>query len=63
MADSVADLERWRDHGATYRVLELCDDHVVIELCTCFGEPIERVESTDPTLIAYLRDEAADRSE
>lgn len=54
-ADPVAELERWRDQGADYRVLELGDDHAVVELCTCYGEPVERLESDDPALIAYLR--------
>jgi hypothetical protein len=55
MSDPVADLERWRDHGATYRVLELRDEHAVVQLCTCYGEPVELLESGDPDLIAYLR--------
>ncbi len=56
-ADAIADLKRWRDHGAHYRVLELSDDHAVVELCACHGEPVERFESDDPALIAYLRHE------
>ena len=57
MSDPVADLERWRDHGATYRVLELRDEHTVVQLSTCYGEPVELLESNDPELIAYLREQ------
>jgi hypothetical protein len=55
MSNPVADLERWRDHGATYRVLELRDERAVVQLCTCYGEPVELLESSEPELIAYLR--------
>jgi hypothetical protein len=55
MSDPVADLERWTDHGAVYRVLELRDDRALVQLCTCTGEPVELLESDDPELIAYLR--------
>lgn len=51
----MADLERWRDHGAAFRVLELREDHAIVELCTCHGEPVDRLESDDPALIAYLQ--------
>ena len=55
--DPIAILERWSDHGAQYRVVELRADHALVELCTCTGEAVERLESDDPALIAYLRDE------
>jgi hypothetical protein len=54
--DPVAVLERWRDAGATYRILHLSDEAAIVQLCTCFGEPVDRLESRDPSLIAYLRD-------
>ena len=53
--DPVAVLERWTDHGALYEVLELTDAKAVVQLKTCFGEPVERLESEDGRLIAYLR--------
>ena len=56
--DPVADLERWLDHGAHFRVRELSDDRAVVDLCTCCGEPVERLESDDPALIAFLRAES-----
>jgi hypothetical protein len=48
-------LERWEDFGATWRTLELDSEHVVLQLCTCYGEPVDRLESADPALIEYVR--------
>ena len=48
-------LERWVLFGATWRVVHLSDEQAVVDLCTCMGEPVERLESYDPALIAYLR--------
>jgi len=53
--DPVAVLERWRDFGADYRVLQLSDEGAIVELRTCFGGPVERLESSDPRLLEYLR--------
>jgi hypothetical protein len=55
-ADPVAALERWIDHGAGYRVLELSADRAVLELRACTGEPVDRLESADPELIRYVRE-------
>jgi hypothetical protein len=54
--DPIAVLERWTDHGALYRVLELTDKRAVVQLQTCYGEPVELLESEDPRLITFLRD-------
>lgn len=54
--DAVATLERWRNHGADYRVLHLSDELAVVELCTCFGEPVDQLESSDPRLLRYLEE-------
>ena len=54
-AVTVAELERWREHGATWRLLELTDSNVELELCTCSGEPVDRVHSADPGIVRYLR--------
>jgi hypothetical protein len=53
--DPVAVLERWTDHGALYRVLELNDERAVVQLQSCYGEPVDLLESEDPRLIAFLR--------
>lgn len=60
MADSAVEkLERWEDFGAAWRVLHLTDRHAIVELRTCHGEPVDRLESGDPALIAFLRERAA----
>jgi hypothetical protein len=53
--DPVDVLTRWEDHGALWRVEQLRDDYAVVQMCTCFGEPVERLESSDPSLIEFLR--------
>ena len=53
--DPVTTLERWRDNGADYEVLVLTDEQAVVELRTCHGEPVDRLQSSDPELLAYLR--------
>ena len=30
-------------------------DRAVVDLCTCIGEPVDRLESDDPAVIDYLR--------
>jgi hypothetical protein len=51
-------VQRWEDHGATWRAVHVSDDAAVVDLCTCTGEPVERLESTDPDLIRFIRDRA-----
>ena len=52
--DPVAVLERWRGSGADYRVVHLSESAAVVELCTCLGDAVERIESRDPRLLEYL---------
>ena len=47
-------LEDWARAGAHWRVLHHDDRRAVVELQQCTGEPIERLESEDPALLAYL---------
>ncbi|HKP89500.1 MAG TPA: hypothetical protein VJT75_05940 [Thermoleophilaceae bacterium] len=54
MDDPASVLERWVEHGATFAVIELSRDRAVVELRTCYGEPVERLESSDPKLVRYL---------
>jgi hypothetical protein len=49
------DLVRWTDHGAVWRTLEVSDALAVVELCTCYGEPVDVVEGRAPDVIAYVR--------
>ncbi len=57
--DPVEVLTRWEDHGAIWRVESLGDDHAVVVMCTCYGEPVERLESGDPELLRFLRERDA----
>jgi hypothetical protein len=48
-------LERWEAHGASWRVLTLTEKLAVVELCTCYGAPVDELRSSDPELIEVLR--------
>lgn len=47
-------LERWVLFGAQWRIVKLSDDQAVVDLCTCTGEPVERLETHDLAVIGYL---------
>jgi hypothetical protein len=51
-------LERWEAYGAVWRAVSVGDEHAVVDLCTCTGEPMDRLESDDPELIRFLRERA-----
>jgi hypothetical protein len=57
---TVEDLERWTDNGAQWRPLEVSDERAVVELCTCYGEAVDVVQSEAPELIEYVREHAHD---
>jgi hypothetical protein len=52
--DQVEKLRRWELSGATWRVAHRAGGHAVVELCTCTGELMETLASTDPDLLAYV---------
>jgi hypothetical protein len=54
-AATVEDLERWEEHGAVWRALEVDDERAVVQLCACHGEPVEVVHGEDAEFIAYVR--------
>jgi hypothetical protein len=47
-------LARWEDSGALWRTRSLAVDEAVVELCTCHGEPVDELRSSDPELLRYL---------
>jgi hypothetical protein len=56
MAENPIDvLTRWEDSGAVWRAVHVSDERAVVDLCTCTGEPVDRLESADPELIRFLR--------
>ena len=61
MADTPVEvLRRWEDNGAVWRVESLTDERAVVQLCTCTGEPVDRLESADGELLRFLRERLAD---
>lgn len=52
---TVDELKRWEEHGATWRTVELSDQRAVVELCTCYGEPVDMVAGEEPELIEFVR--------
>jgi hypothetical protein len=61
MAEPAIDtLRRWEDGGATWRLYELTEDHTVVQLCTCTGEPVELLESDEPELRRFVRSRLSD---
>jgi hypothetical protein len=47
-------LMRWEQHGAVWRVTSLGETGAVVQLCTCSGEPVDELCSSDPELLSYL---------
>jgi hypothetical protein len=52
---SVKELEDWELNGAVWRPVEIYADRAVVDLCSCTGELMERIESEDPEFIAVAR--------
>jgi hypothetical protein len=52
---TVEHLKDWELNGATWRAIELDDRHAVIDMCSCTGERMDRVQSDQPELIEYVR--------
>ncbi|MCV7204228.1 hypothetical protein B7435_12680 [Mycolicibacterium peregrinum] len=53
--DRVADLQRWQDSGAHWRVLTRTLDSLTISLLRCDGgEEVDRFTSSDPRLLEFV---------
>jgi hypothetical protein len=52
---TINELEDWEQQGAVWRAVEVSDERAVVDLCSCSGERMERVESDDQELIAFVR--------
>lgn len=51
----LAQLRRWEDFGATWRVDAVTAAGLTITLCRCDGgEEVARIVSADPALAAYV---------
>ena len=49
------ELEDWELNGAVWRPVEIYSDRAVVDLCSCSGELMERVEGSEPEFIALAQ--------
>jgi hypothetical protein len=62
VSDLVAQLRRWEESGATWRVVVRTPGAVELALLTCdAGEEVDRVRSSDPAVLDHVGDR--DRSD
>lgn len=55
MSDAPREIvERWERSGGTWRIRMLTALAAEVELCSCHGEPVDRLWSTDPQFVRYL---------
>ena len=54
---TLAELQRWTDHGATWRLVPRTSAAPLIELCTCYGEAVDVVEPATDLIEALERRE------
>lgn len=52
---TIAELEDWELNGAEWRPVEIHHDRAVVDLCSCTGELMERVEGSDARFIEFVR--------
>ena len=52
---TIAELKDWEQGGANWRPVEFDRGRVVIDMCSCTGERMDRVPSQDPDVIEYVR--------
>jgi hypothetical protein len=52
---TIDELRDWELNGAVWRPAEVHSDRAVVDLRSCSGELMERVESADPEFIAFVR--------
>lgn len=49
-------LRRWEENGAEWRAVHVSDQRAIVDLCTCYGEPVDQFETADPEVIAWIRE-------
>jgi hypothetical protein len=52
---TIEELRDWELNGAEWRPVEIYRDRAVVDLRSCTGELMERVESDDPEFVAFVR--------
>jgi hypothetical protein len=55
-------LERWEANGAFWKTVHVSEGLAIVDLCTCHGEPVDRLETDDAASIAYVRGRLEDES-
>ena len=54
-SSTVSELEDWEQGGAVWQPVEITLERAVVDLCSCSGEPMDRVQSEDPRFIEFVR--------
>jgi hypothetical protein len=54
-AATIAELRDWEQSGAVWQAVEVTPERAVVDLCTCSGEPMDRVQSEDPRFIEFVQ--------
>lgn len=52
---TIKELEDWEGSGAVWRPAEIRAGRATVDLCSCTGELMERVESEDPEFVDFVR--------
>jgi hypothetical protein len=52
---TIGELEDWERNGAVWRPVQIVANRAVVDLCSCTGELMERVESDDPGFVELVR--------
>lgn len=52
---TVSELEDWERSGAVWRPVEIHAGKAIVDLCSCSGELMERVQSDDSAFIELAR--------
>lgn len=53
---AIETLLRWEEHGAVWRTRTVTDTEAVVDLCTCSGERVDQLRTSDPAVLRYLAD-------
>jgi hypothetical protein len=54
VSETIDILTRWEQSGAIWRVQSISAAGAVVELCTCFGEPVDVVRTSEAEALRYL---------
>ena len=52
---TIIELEDWEQGGAVWQPVKITAEQAIVDLCSCFGEPMDRVQSDDPEFIEFVR--------